>query len=155
MWGLAVYNNAVRPVICEGWQFIITLFAQLYAGLDFYSHVCTMCVCGMHVHDRIIALRGKVWARLWHKPCVYFSLKVHKWEIVSKLRSSSSISNLSRFKHYYLGILVPEKRLKYFIFQLYWLPVWVYQTKLIPEICHVHLIRCIRLPLDCFSVDIN
>ena len=25
-----LYNNDVRPIICDGWYFIITMFAMLY-----------------------------------------------------------------------------------------------------------------------------
>ena len=34
------YNNAVRPITCEGWRLL---------------------TCGKNLHDRIISLKGEVW----------------------------------------------------------------------------------------------
>ena len=51
---LLLYNNAVRSVICEGWYFIITLFALLYV------RVGILLTCGKYLHDGNISLRGEV-----------------------------------------------------------------------------------------------
>jgi hypothetical protein len=54
MLGLAIYNNAIRPVICEGWHFIITLFALLYV------RVGILLTGRKHLHVCIILLRVKL-----------------------------------------------------------------------------------------------
>jgi hypothetical protein len=41
MRGLAVDNNAARPVICEGWQFIITLLVRLYVRVGSLLKCCS------------------------------------------------------------------------------------------------------------------
>ena len=65
MRGLVFYNNAVHSVICEGWYFIITLFARLYA------RVGILLTCGNHLHEHITSLREELWA---HKTSLFLSL---------------------------------------------------------------------------------
>ena len=52
--------------------FIITLFARLYV------RVGVLLTCGKHVHDRIILLRGEVWAHkaILPPPLFYQARKV-------------------------------------------------------------------------------
>jgi len=78
MWGLVFYNNAVRLAICEGWHFIITLFAWLYV------RVGILLTCGKHLHNFIISLTWEVWAHITSFTFFYWSVYAMsgKWVVV-------------------------------------------------------------------------
>ena len=90
------YNNCLRPVIYEGWHFIL--------------------VCEKHFHDRIISLIGDVWThKISLTPPLFMDIHVlsqkSEWSCICVLGASILFLRFQNGFHRVLRFLSPIKHL--------------------------------------------